>query len=1401
MTEITVIKKEEDVPLSREEREILYHELSSQMKIPYYYFEQIGILEDEDLAKELQSKKSDIFILNLRNILRYPCLIPIGRTYNKKHELREGSAEKSKKPKKQKKTKKKPIPKEKPVAITSIEPAEIIRDVEKEQIIDIMNTTLISERTQRMDKFGKELSTIYALPYNVTNVQRVMFLPDILDSEYKDFYSLSNGDELDVCGIAIIPDFPLKKFYVDDVPNSVGIIGRLKSGYYSYEYVHHKLFVPYVANKFYESNLLKMLGKGTGIKKDGGIYYILFRNEEHAKVIVNLLFGLFLYFSNRWMEKYISMFLELVNSKKSFQNPSSLYEYLSNVQEDEENVKEIEKPDKPTKEDKVLQKYLEQFQPCVTITFSDKVPLIYDMSASGLLAEWMLLKYLSISDEKNDYEKRLEESIENMTKKLRKALENQTNYAKKYEEAYLELEYRWIFIKKFGYHKYREIIGKEPKSTVDNLLYRNSKKILDEIGKGEKSIVLIEKEKSDKYFQAMQNNRSPWVEIARKLQNSQSVEERRKLYHELKKYLPSSHGKPKDDWIRSKEGFPIICPHVKDQIEMELKGNSDKEIHDFLLKYAGEVPLNDAYYCRICGEPMTYTDQMEGISMFEGDQPIMMYHNSEDGINEFIWKQATQIVKGNIEFRDLKSNKYINQFIAVIVADLHDVIVLIDKKIRKAKTNNLEEIDGKRKLYTSIYIWAVLIKIILENKGKIKFTFQKDFQKVPSSFLFEKVLEKVLLTHDILLRELKDTNETHVKEALYAAYTNLNSILNKSKVETPSVSDDSEIFALDPIYWYFAWTYFLNSEKLDIKSWYKLTPEEVLGKDLNYENPKLKSIKPGNSLFSKYYSECYSEFIRYLTTRVYDHPVFDVSITKDINGLYTITTALNEQHKKYRESMAEIYKLQDEYLTQQRRNVAYAIGKLPFNLLRNYTSTKYVSGFPGYLLSRIYGKYINKNINPKYLPNSEVKKTREKFHKHKWNICLYCSLSDYDGYGLNKYKPTQIKSYDVSNSSVLRDLNASPEFEKTRIIDHICSICYDVLSTSIADKSSDTKDLLNEEQLSVSFFNYYQYRCPSPSAKQIKQGDISHVYSSEKCENCGATKEILTERDQQYFSKYIKVFQSTHIEKKIKFSVEFEPLNMKLSVSKYAKDWKPNTNVISEIVSKTYDIVSTQLKKNFYTNLWKNIGMVEDYEYDQILNGTEDPSSKKTKALVLMRVNRLDIYIKELMFDYYTLHNYKNLSAPPIYIKNIVDSSGLTELDKLGKLPKTLEPEYFSTLKEIKYLYVEDENKISEFLLEYFVQKILFVQSALYSVSKKFSNNFILYFIGKIIRMEKTSSKLKDQKAAAVEATQKMVDNNELNMQDHTESRSFDGLVPSSQADKYSYNEIDYDGENEDINT
>jgi hypothetical protein len=67
--------------------------------------------------------------------------------------------------------------------------------------------------------------------------------------------------------------------------------------------------------------------------------------------------------------------------------------------------------------------------------------------------------------------------------------------------------------------------------------------------------------------------------------------------------------------------------------------------------------------------------------------------------------------------------------------------------------------------------------------------------------------------------------------------------------------------------------------------------------------------------------------------------------------------------------------------------------------------------------------------------------------------------------------------------------------------------------------------------------------------------------------------------------------------------------------------------------------------------------------------------------------------------------------------------------------------------------------------------------------------------------MERTSAKMKDQRAAAVEAVQKIPTEEDSNMQDHGQSRSYDGLVSADEIDKFSYEGMDYGGENEDINT
>ena len=69
----------------------------------------------------------------------------------------------------------------------------------------------------------------------------------------------------------------------------------------------------------------------------------------------------------------------------------------------------------------------------------------------------------------------------------------------------------------------------------------------------------------------------------------------------------------------------------------------------------------------------------------------------------------------------------------------------------------------------------------------------------------------------------------------------------------------------------------------------------------------------------------------------------------------------------------------------------------------------------------------------------------------------------------------------------------------------------------------------------------------------------------------------------------------------------------------------------------------------------------------------------------------------------------------------------------------------------------------------------------------------------KIIQMEKTVSKMKDQKAAAVVVSQKQFESND-NMLDHSQSRAYDDLVSADNVDAFSYNEIDYNGENDSFN-
>jgi hypothetical protein len=1305
--EITVVKKTDDVELSSEERDILYQEISKKLNIPGDYFRILANLEDIGIRETTLAKVPEITSILFRGLFRYPCIVPLIKNYVK------------------------------PISTEDVESGIFGSD----------ESDIISQQIQRQRKHKASIEKLFHIDYSITDRQKIVYYPDLLESDNSSYIFSHQNSE--ICGIAILPNQPIKDYYVSRVIGNMHILGRVKSGNYSQEYLHMTLFVS--VEDFLKNNLYKLLKSKNDILDSNGIKYVIFRNEEHARMICSLLYSLLYYFVTNINSYYNYRLTELLLSNKTFTKSSEFYKNLE-VQLDSKIVNTvIEKPTKVSDVlDKIISKYLELFQPWVGLKIT-KHTIIYDMMAMGLLNEWMWIYYLSNDNKK--YENMLQKSLENIKAKYRKNVSRQKEYQKLYDDAYSELCYRSIYIKKFGYHRYELLMPKEI-CTIDYIIYRSTRSILDVISDKERKIIILEKDRDEKYFQEFKNNDAPWIEISKKLRYAVTADDRKKYYHELKKYLPSQHGKNENDWIRSKQGFPIICPHVKEKIEMEIKGINDQQMHNMLLKYAGETPLYDAYYCNICGEPITYSDEMEGINISELNSS---FRDIEEGMDEYIWKHVNHITRSNIEFKDMKTNRYMNQFVTIISKDLHGVITLIDRKIRKSKTNSLEEIDNKRKLYTYIYVWAILIKIVLENTGKIKFTFQKDFKRVSANILFDNVFNKILVSQNILLNSLGESDDISIKEALYAAYTNLSSILDKTKLLTPKPLNFEEIIILDPAYNYMRTIY-------ELKYGPKHTVYDILGENL--DNPRVSKLDGED-----YYAKSYNEFIRYTNSKVYLVPIYDIHITDDSIG-FSVT--LNKEHERFLESLKPLRKLETSYIKEKTKGYSRPEKLLPFEKNRIFPPS--IEGYPVSLLSRTYGKKINKNLDNSFLPNN-AEAPKEKFHKHKWTILVYTDIKNYKGYGLKLYKSSVTKSYNIDSD--INSLIAEKNYDRLILVDNICKICHAVIT-----EPEDVGKYIEQEELLVNFFNYYQSRCPRPTKQQISEGDEYHKFGpKEICGNCGATRSTFIDRDLNYFKKYRDDFTKATKVSNFVFNNDL-PEYKKIHTDTDLDKWKYNNNIVNEIVTGTLGI--TQYNKNTYFNIWNNLGLVENYDYDKVLSGEEKPDIQDIDS----RIDRLDMYIKECIVDYYSIKNIKNISPPSNEIKHLAVNLGT----KTGDLPD-LPDNYMNFRDKVFIEFVEDKRKLSQYLLEYYIKTLLFIYSITNkTLGKSIANSIFLYILDKLVRTERISSKLKDQKAAAVEAEQKM-DNNQANMLDY--SQFSDDETKSSSV----YEGMDYEGQNDTYNT
>jgi hypothetical protein len=1485
--EITVIQPiaEEEKVLSKEEREAQFKEIAAQTKIPLIYFDNIAKLEDQAAAQEALAVKPEILGLLIRKILDFDGVTAIVKTFPQRYLNIENIRVEFNAPKKTGSAQATPA---KTVLPKKVKPAK---------------TKLPRERKVSPGAQAKAAETgivaQYVVNTQLTKAHNVFFLDDIVKHNARAPLFRLGYEPVDICGLIIDPQSPMIQYYLQTVPGNMPFRSRMMSGNYNESYFWTQLFSPYLNADSVQDSLIRLIPMAKKFGHTRAI--IMFHDEASTRKICRSLLELCIYLRKYLLGDFvaralsqaaqiadasISKAVDLKGYSPFFRNLVERVFYTP----EEVPVKELAAPEKPLGEKtKQIQVRLGEIEPYVQGKFSYRFTnsVWFDLASTGLLQLFEKIYYLASADvgkeQKVAYENDIAMALERLQTTRRAAAQRFTMESRMAEKVYQEMLYRHIYIQKFGYEKFMEAVKKMPRhGSVKSTIVSQELSLFNYITKREREVVELEYRNSEKFFQAMEESNLPWVKIVKQLSRAATKEQELKLFKELRKYLPAGTKKdPKktDDWIRSEEGFPIICPHMRDKLELELAGKKPNDIRDFLFDYAGETPLYQAYYCRICGEVITYSDDMEGIVLFEGDQVVTL-HNVEDGLKDFIWKQANQVVRNYIEFKDLKTNKFVNQFISGMVKNLYDFINLIDKKLRKSKTASLEETENKLKLYTVIYVYAMLIKIVMENATKIRFAGMKFSSSDSKSekakmakHLFDYALNKIVDTQNVILNTLPDINEEFIQSKLLQAHKNIEALLTKSKIEEQEATDVVVDLLLDPVYLYMARMNIMH-DLAKGKSYNDMTilrkrfddinrPQILFGQDPNkvakdpksehiYEHVKLpepkkewiaefyelanpkklakdsRTKKPGvtrdefmRDFYVGYFWESFRLFMQYVQSRTYIQPVFRVHIEKnpENENIYNISVALDEQLQKYQDDTENLRRAAAVLKDLRKYYNMPAYSKLPY-----VQNLQYHSGDEDERdLARKYGYEFNKDFDFKTLSGVEADKVNKKphFHEHRWDIEAYATLDHFRAdRPLKDYKSSQVQCF---TKKVLKEFMGKPDFLNMARIDMVCSICFHA-TKGIEHIVKNPTQLLEEEQLTINFFNFYENRCPNVK----KDAELFHDFHTTKggeetCRNCGVTKNMLLDHDEDYFKKYRAQFIKDAAKEKastdgakgnesslpINFDTDSAAKKLELKVPEAIKKWKFNANIVNEMTAKTFEIYQKggKLKKTEYFNMLNNMGLSERLEYDKIITGAENPSKKvdSLATLARTRITRLETYIAELIADYHIMQNYKNLPTLPLEIKTLLGLApgGLGKIDQIIYMYPSVESKlsYYEWQKNIRYMYVDTPATIANFLLECLYTLLLNILVHLTKkVNIKFAEGFMGYFINKIINMEKNVAKMKEQKAASIEASQKISTADEAAMQDHSQSREFDSEALAAE-DQFSYEGMDYEGENEEYNT
>ena len=898
-------------------------------------------------------------------------------------------------------------------------------------------------------------------------------------------------------------------------------------------------------------------------------------------------------------------------------------------------------------------------------------------------------------------------------------------YKQKFERKYHDGELRFMYIRKFGMDEYAKI---PKKGRISEHL---DKKTLS---------VLENNLKKYKDYQALAQTKTEWSNYLYQLFRVQSEIQQKQIYRKLKELIPTLEKSTNPDTatIIEIDGIPAICQHSVDKYEDILNNVKPTYLQDY------GIELSSGIFCKICGEMLQSFDDMKISFASSGGYNMI---DMDDELYDYTWSAMGFATRSSIEFNPPKKGSRISKFITDMTYMIFPYMDEVNKRLQKNKTLSEDEYDKQKKVYTSMYAFALLAKIILENPDRVRFISHKfSFEKSPQvkdivqfiadrvalnnpfdeAFIKENVInifkqisrkDKVMLKSDnndiiaylatdIIYRELIYDNfitNLHKKGSLQTK------LIAASNIEDNlMVKNIDDIKSLRHIY-----------QKIEFKSNGKLKDIDLI--KIAQESKTL--IKFILTVKSKLRLHNIRKMIHYVKSQLY---VEDPFIIEWVDNTAVIKD--NPKYATYRQEYKYLYEIENNYMELYRFQVAK-----PLTFVEDInTYLQFIFTGKTYW-SRVYGYEFNEKL---------TEKKEKKFHKHDWSLNVYVKYED--------YRSRNLYDYPVSKLLIQKNIPSGYIF-----IDKICAICKQGWYNYY--KIANIDDKVQEYFLIQNFYNKYTYKCP-------ENKEPLHHYVKNKCKYCGITQEIIDSKDEGYYKKYKHVFQHQ----------EYDVINLRPELIEV----KPIT-ITSNSYSELYNIMKyKKYKKEEIKIILDNLGLFEKQNLHAVLyEGVEIPKNTN------LQINNLHMIICDMIIKIESMVNKNNIAKPPLWLEYLEK-----HLDEkvLGSMSKLHYPPNDTYMIDRTQLLAQDPETLLTFTKNYLADLLIYINK---NVEPLFG-----YFSSLVI----------DTELASVEPEKKKMLNQLLVKDSYSntitsEDNTF--TVPSvdtGEPVEFGYDDMDYEGENDD---